>query len=272
VLSVHGRAWLESLERRDYSRRTIDNYKWRVRAWCDWLDPRTELDATPDDVEKFLDDRGVEGRTRYHWLAMMHSFYTWAIRYNLTSDDPTLSVDRPKLHGYLPRPIADEDLSLALEMACPQMRAWLLCGALAGMRCAEIAGLKRADVVESRERLRILGKGRKERVVPLHPQLLEAIRRAGLPRSGPVFTRPLGGPYTPQAVSRAVSRYLHDLGIDATAHQLRHWFATQTYATSGDLLVVQNLLGHSSPTTTAVYTAWSRPAAEAAVGGLALPA
>jgi site-specific recombinase XerC len=65
--------------------------------------------------------------------------------------------------------------------------------------------------------------------------------------------------------------FFHSIGIDATAHQLRHWFATSTYATSGDLLVVQNLLGHSSPTTTAVYTAWSRPAAEAAVGALSLP-
>ena len=72
-------------------------------------------------------------------------------------------------------------------------------------------------------------------------------------------------------MSRRMAGFFHSIGIDATAHQLRHWFATSTYATSGDLLVVQNLLGHSSPTTTAVYTAWSRPAAEAAVGALSLP-
>jgi integrase/recombinase XerC len=250
----------------------VEKYRTAVTAWCRWLNPVIAWDATSDDVEGFIDARKVGPRTRYQWLSNLHAFYEWAIRHGLTDDDPTATVMRPRLHGTLPRPIGDSDLAYSLSVAAPQMRAWLLCGALAGMRCAEIAGLKRPDVIEGQERLRILGKGRKERIVPLHPELLAALRCSGLPRTGPVFTRPHGGPWSPPAVSRSVSAFFTDLGIDATAHQLRHWFATQTYATSGDLLVVQNLLGHSSPTTTAVYTAWSRPAAEDAVGGLALPA
>jgi integrase/recombinase XerC len=205
------------------------------------------------------------------WVSTLHGFYAWAMRHGLTDSDPTTMMDRPRTHAGLPRPIGDDDLAYAVTVADAQMRAWLACGALAGMRVGEIAGLKRPDVIEGRSRLRILGKGRRERVVPLHPALLEALRAAGLPRTGPVFTRPGGGPWSGAAVSRRMAGFFHDLGIDATAHQLRHWFATQTYAGCGDLLVVQNLLGHSSPTTTAVYTAWSRPAADAAVEALALP-
>ena len=244
---------------------------WRMRAWQRHLGERSPYDVTPDDLRDFLDGRGCEGRTRYHWIAMLHHFYEWSVRHNFCTEDPTLALDRPKLHGYRPRPICDGDLAYALEVSCKEMRAMLLCGALAGMRVGEIARLKRGDVIESRERLRLMGKGRKERVVPLHPALWEALRALPMPRSGPVFTRATGGPLTPQLVSRRISHFFHSIGIDATAHQLRHWFATSTYATSGDLLVVQNLLGHSSPTTTAVYTAWSRPAAEAAVGALSLP-
>jgi site-specific recombinase XerD len=269
--SAHAAAWVEELHRRDLSAGTVAKYRMSVTAWETWLAPRQVFEATSDDVARFVDGRKVGARTRYQWLSVLGGFYSWAIRHGLTDTDPTAAVRRPRLHGALPRPIGDSDLAYALAVAGPEMRAWLLCGALAGMRCAEIAGLKRPDVIEGQARIRILGKGRKERIVPLHPELLSALRCAGLPRTGPVFTRPLGGPWSPPSVSRTISAFFTDIGVDATAHQLRHWFATQTYSRSGDLLVVQNLLGHSSPTTTSVYTAWSRPAAEAAVEALALP-
>ena len=269
MLSTQARAWIEDLHRRDYAPRTVLSYRYKVRAVEATLGPLVEVQ--PAELVAYLDARNVTGRTRYQWVSTLHGFYAWAMRHGLADSDPTTMMDRPRTHAGLPRPIGDDDLAYAVTVADAQMRAWLACGALAGMRVGEIAGLKRPDVIEGRSRLRILGKGRRERVVPLHPALLEALRAAGLPRTGPVFTRPGGGPWSGAAVSRRMAGFFHDLGIDATAHQLRHWFATQTYAGCGDLLVVQNLLGHSSPTTTAVYTAWSRPAADAAVEALALP-
>jgi len=71
-------------------------------------------------------------------------------------------------------------------------------------------------------------------------------------------------------VGIAISRYLRDLGIDATAHRARHWFATEVYAQGHDIRVTQELLGHSDPSTTAGYVAYSHVDAAAAVGALAL--
>jgi site-specific recombinase XerD len=71
-------------------------------------------------------------------------------------------------------------------------------------------------------------------------------------------------------MSATIGRYLRDLGIDATAHQLRHWFATNVYAAGHDIRVTQELLGHSNPSTTSRYVAFSAVAAEAAVKSLRL--
>jgi integrase len=115
----------------------------------------------------------------------------------------------------------------------------------------------------------VRGKGDRERIIPAHPLVVAAV--AAWPRSGRA-RRADGRPHTANDVSWRTRAFLHGLGIDASAHQLRHWFGTRTYAESRDLRVVQELMGHASPDTTAVYTAWSRPAAVDAVVALEVPA
>lgn len=233
--------------------------------------------VTTEDVHTFLDARrGRDGgpltaRSRHLWLSNLHAFYGWAVRTGRLERDPTADIDRPKLRRTLPRPIGDDDLAVAVMMAEPLMRCWVLLGALAGLRCAEIAGLERDDVLEGQGLLRIVGKGQRERMVPLHPDVLDALRVCGMPTRGAVFRRRSGGPWPAYAVSQAISRYLRDLGIDATAHQLRHWFGTNAYRVSRDIRVVQELLGHSSPVTTAGYTAFAQEAGSAVVEALRLP-
>ncbi|MEZ5165723.1 MAG: tyrosine-type recombinase/integrase [Acidimicrobiales bacterium] len=226
----------------------------------------------PVDVEVFLDGRSISPRTRYDWVSHLHMIFDWGVRHGLADHDPTVRVHRPKVDRLLPRPISDHDLAEALRQAPPMMRAWLLLGALAGLRVSEMARPERPDVLESDMLLRVMGKGRKERLVPLHPDVLGGLRRAGLPRSGYLFRRPHGSPFPASMVSREISVYLSTVGIDATAHQLRHWFGTKTYRQCRDLRTVQELLGHASPTTTAIYTAASPLDARAAVDALAMPA
>jgi integrase len=138
----------------------------------------------------------------------------------------------------------------------------------------EIAGLQRDDILERHEPPVLVvtaGKGDRERVVPLHPDVLAALRVFGMPKQGPVFIGSrTGAQLSPAAMSHAVGRYFRSLGIDATGHQLRHWFGTNVYRTSGkDLRATQELLGHSSPTTTAIYAAWNPTDALNAVVALA---
>jgi integrase/recombinase XerC len=117
-----------------------------------------------------------------------------------------------------------------------------------------------------------MGKGGKERIVPLHPDVMEALRCLPMPKSGAIFSRPRGGRFGPAEMSEAIRDYLHFLGIDASGHQLRHWFATEVYANTHDIRVTQELLGHQSPQTTAGYVAYSHVAAAEAVGTLKLGA
>lgn len=204
----------------------------------------------------------------------MHSLFTWAVKMRMVECDPTLCIDRPKAVVHMPRPIAEKDLALALERATGRMRCWLLLGAYAGLRCQEIAGLDRRDVMEHEDPPLLLvrnGKGRKQRIVPLHPEILKAMEWRGLPNSGPLW--PVGSarrprPISPMTVSVNGNAWLRKQGIDATMHQLRHFFGTRVYRASLDLRMTQELLGHSSPNTTTIYAAWNPGGAAGLVQGL----
>ncbi len=256
---------------------SIEAREARLKAFARWLEPRVLLSATRQDVEQFLGKRRTKGgreitnRTRYYWIAHLHGFFAWALDEELVTDDPTRRVVRPRQRRTLPRPIGDDDLVMAIRSARPQMRAMLSLAAFAGLRAGEIAGIERDDIIEAKGLIRVRhGKGDKERIVPLHPDVLEALRMLPMPKSGALFLRARGGRYSANWMSACVSRYLHEMGIDASCHQFRHWFATEVYAATRDIRVTQELLGHSSPTTTAGYIAYSHVDAAAAVGALSL--
>ena len=114
------------------------------------------------------------------------------------------------------------------------------------------------------------GKGGHEPLLPLHPDVWTALRTLPMPRTGWVFNMPTGGKFTPPRLSVYFNRQLREAGVEATAHQLRHWFGSNLYAETHDLRVVQEMMGHASPTTTAIYTAFDRRAATTGVRALGL--
>lgn len=252
-------------ERRGLASSTIYRRTSDLRSFNRWLAPRSILEATEEDVQTFLDAKRLGVRTRYCWLSNLHSFYVFEVRRRKVKVDPTAEIIRPKLPRNLPRPIAESDLTYALEAAGVVMRCWLVLGAYAGLRCSEIARLTRSDVLDADGLLRIVGKGNVERLIPIHPEVMRALQVAGMPRSGHLFRRPRGGRFPDAMVSREIAVFFDGLDIDATAHQLRHYFGTNIYRACKDLRVTQELLGHASPTTTAIYTAFSRKDAAAAV-------
>ena len=238
----------------------------RMAIFGRWLEPRTLLDATRQDVERFLDERNIGARTRYAWLSHLHGFYEWAIRDEMSTFDPTARIIRPKMRRALPRPASTDELRTALVQAEPNERCWILLAAYMGLRCQEIAGMRREDILEGEGLLRVTkAKGGKERLLPLHPEVLSALKDLPMPRVGWIFTRPRGGAYTPAHMSVNFNAFLRRAGVDATAHQLRHWFGTNLYAQSHDIRMTQEMLGHANPATTAIYTAFDKKAAAVAV-------
>lgn len=265
--------WRVEQEHAGHLRSSIQQTTGIVRAFDRYLD-RPLLSATKDDVNAWLDSRPISAKTRYNNLSALSGFFRWAISEGLCEENPCDRIRRPKLRRYLPRPVASSDLEVALRAATPRMRAWLLLGAMEGLRCMEISNLDVQDVHRESDPpvLVVRGKGEKERVVPLHPLVQMAVDDACSHRPGPLFVSRTGRRFTPHGVSNLINRYLRGLGITATAHQLRHRFATDVYRLSRDIRITQELLGHASPATTAVYAAWSPKESAAVVRRLEAPA
>lgn len=265
------RGWLRHQHRRNLSPASIRRRRVVLRsleAWCDERKQRSVTWLDQDSLEEWLDGLRITPQSRAHYISDLASFYRWAQRVGIRSDDPTEHVARPQRPRYLPRPIADEDLARAMHEASPKMRCVLALAALAGLRVSEIARLDATDINWNTGLLHVRqGKGRKDRVVPLHPGLAEELRRYRTPRHGPIIHHD-GHPYTPNSLSAMVSRHLKGLQVEATAHSLRHWFASKAYGASGDIRAVQDLLGHASLTTTQVYTALNPEATRSAVEGI----
>lgn len=258
-------------QRRGLNRSTITTRRQKLHLLAEYLYPRSLLAADQEQVEQFLDERDLGSRARYAYISHYGVFYRAMIEDGRTDTDPTAFIHRPRQRVALPRPIADDDLAVALAQAPPVIAAALTLAACQGLRAKEIAQLEREDIIDTNTPpvLHVrYGKGDRDRVLPLHPDVMPALRRADMPRTGRVLQRPRGGGFPAYQVSHDVNCYLHELGIDATLHQCRHWFGTKTYQASRDLRLVQALVGHSSPTSTAIYAQYALEGAEPAVNGL----
>ena len=153
-------------------------------------------------------------------------------------------------------------------------RAMVEAMVLGGLRRCEVLGLRMEDLRPGEHQVFIAdGKGGHQRIVPLNPDLLGLLRPFLTGRgSDHLFTMASGRPANAHAVTDRVRRFLRDQGIDATAHQLRHSFGTRVYGITHDLRLCQELLGHASPISTAIYTDWDRKDGAAAVLALTRPA
>lgn len=260
---------LADLKSRNLRPQTVYNRHRALTRLARWLGGPI-LYATEDHLRAWQEDRAaaITAGSRAVELSHVREFYRWAQREDYRTDDPTLRLRAPRTPRRLPRPIADDILSAALAGADPTMAVVLGLAAFAGLRAGEIAQLDWSEVeLTSPGVIRIVdGKGGHGRMVPLAPALRALL--LDLPhRRGPVIRRITGGTgaYNGHNISHLANTYLHAAGAPETLHQCRHRFATAAYRACLDLRAVQDLLGHRSPATTAIYTAASGSVAVEAV-------
>ena len=248
-----------------------------VLGWLTGALPHHDLmRATPAQLQAWRAGLDVADDAVSVYVSHVNQFYRWAVACGLLDGSPAASLPAPRRSRPLPRPIGERELLEAVAAAPPRIRAWLVLAGWAGLRAKEIALLRRERVLDQRSPPVLLvgadaTKGHAERIVPLSPFALSELG-PHLPGRGFVFRRLDGraGPNTPATVSHLANNHLHACGIAATLHQLRHRFATQAYAASRDLRVVQELLGHASLQSTTGYAAYDQAVAVAAV--LEIPA
>lgn len=228
---------------------------------------------SPADIRAFITVRragGLGARGVQRALAAVRGFFRFLTREEVLTNPAAKAVRSPRLPRTLPRPLSVTDAARTLEEAGKGKLPWLaardtalltlLYGA--GLRISEALAVRRADLPLG-EVIRVTGKGRKVRDVPLLPVIREAIDHyAGMipfdgEEGGPLFLSRRGKPMSAREAQSLMQSLRGRLGLpeSATPHALRHSFATHLLAGGGDLRAVQELLGHASLSTTQIYTA-----------------
>jgi integrase len=254
--------------------RTVKAYRWVIWDWFGFLDPKPWHKATARDLHRYLDRPTRSGRaagnrlganTRLHYAATICAFYAWAQASGHLRKNPMAAVKLPRGGIPVPRSFPLPDLRQILLAAEHDPRLYVMCslGYFAGLRAAEIAGVRIEDIhLGDRPRLVVVaGKGGRRRVVPLHPELRAAVVRilaeGGHPKVGPLVSsrRRPGEPMTPGSVSRALSDHIRGLGIEGSGHGLRHSAATELLAAEHgrNLQQVVTFLGQKSDRTARIY-------------------
>lgn len=246
---------------RGFSTRTITRRTITLRRFAELLHPGDFSTATDRDVQDFL-LRYRNPRTRHAYRSDIRTFYTWAFRRGLLHNDPTTLIDPVKVPKSLPRPVPAALIPhLVMHAPTTQLRLMVALAAYAGLRAMEIAAISTDDVDLTHNVLIVrAGKGGKDRIIPLHP-VLRRLLEPELQFAGHVFG------VNAATVSRQVGRYLKANGLDSSCHKLRATFGTQlSEVSNGNIVMVQRLMGHESPTTTMAYVGWGGGEAAGVVG------
>jgi integrase/recombinase XerD len=257
---------------------SLASYRRDLATWSAWLERHAHkslLTAERTDVEAFLAaqfQKKAKIASINRRLSTLRRFYRLQAAQATLAADPTLRVKSPKLPRSLPRNLSEDQVAALLGAPDTATalglrdRAMLETLYATGLRVSELVGLKLSQVSLDMGVVRVLGKGNKERLVPLGEEAIDWLKRycatartelGGDAKAEAVFVTARRGPMTRQAFWQLIKRHAATAGIARTAlspHTLRHAFATHLLNHGADLRVVQLLLGHSDITTTTIYT------------------
>ena len=270
------RAYLDYLRNeRNASPRTVDNYDRALRVAAEFLADKSWRSATADDFRAYLFALMKRERARATIrldFAALRSFYRFLCERKGLATNPLLVVSLPKADKRLPVFLTTTQIEALLrapheakpEKQAPAWMPWRDAAILelfysSGLRLAELAALDVRDIDPYNETVRVLGKGAKERIVPVGEPALEAIqhyRQRAKVQAGPLFLSKLRKRLGPASIWVLVKKYLRlaQIPVPASPHKLRHSFATHLLDAGADLRSVQSLLGHASLSTTQIYT------------------
>ena len=264
--------WLEE----GLSRNTLESYRRDLRQFSEWLaqQGRSLLEAAQADLLTYISwqyANQASARTSSRSLSSLRRLYRYLLRQGKIKVDPTLRIDMPKLPRGLPKGLSEADVDALLDapdesdLLGIRDRAMLETLYATGLRVTELVGLPLSGLSLEMGVVRVMGKGAKERLVPLGEQAvasLECYLRESRPAllngrsSTAVFITQRGAAMTRQAFWYLIKRHAVRAGLTATLspHTLRHAFATHLLNHGADLRVVQMLLGHTDISTTQIYT------------------
>ncbi len=253
---------------------TLAAYGSDLRIFSKWLQSKTVIEAEESDIASFMESRyklGLGSRSTARFLSSLKRFYGYLHRENSITKDPTELIEAPRIGQTLPESLSETDIDLLLE--APEItdalgfrdKVMLELLYATGLRVSELITLKFEQVNFRQGFVRVMGKGNKERLVPVGEQAMDWLEQymQGMRlvilaerQSDFLFVTKRGSGMTRQAFWHIIKRYAKKAGIEKhlSPHTLRHAFATHLLNHGADLRVVQLLLGHSDLSTTQIYT------------------
>ena len=265
--------WME----RGLSDNTLVAYRRDLSLFSAWLVDQQNtsiVSADPGHIQSFLGfklGQGASPRSSVRFLSALRSFYRWAIREGLIAEDPTLRIESPRQGRPLPKSLSEADverlldapdLDLPIEFRDRTMLEMLYA---CGLRVSELVSLRVDQVGFNQGIVRVLGKGGKERLVPMGEEALDWLQRYMQGARFDLLRGRASDVLFPSNRTRAMTRQTFwyrikisgeraDIKGQLSPHTLRHAFATHLLNHGADLRVVQMLLGHSDLSTTQIYT------------------
>ena len=255
---------------RAMSQNTVASYCSDVEKFLKFYGGRIE-DVSVADVEEYLQSReALSERSQARVLSSLKSFFDWLVMDKVIKDNPCDRVDAPKIGRYLPNVLSEEEVTALIDSV--QLDTWqgvrdkaileVLYGC--GLRVSEAVALQISCVFLKEGFIRVIGKGNKERLVPLGEMAVEAINAYLDVRPNPddavssdiLFLNRFGRSLSRVSMFNMIKRQAVATGIrkEISPHTFRHSFATHLLEHGADLRVVQEMLGHESISTTEIYT------------------
>lgn len=268
---------------RGYSKNTLSAYEIDLSQFLDFLrrggKENSWGEVSKEDIVSYVlhlrGDRRYSSSTVARKVAAIKSFFKFLSQEEVVPGNPTTGLDSPKVERRLPRVISLEEVKQILAQPAEAAaegdpkalrdQALLELAYATGMRASELVSLNLDDVNLASASVRCLGKGSKERIIPIHPRAIRAlqaylergrVRFLKDPHERALFLNQRGQRLTRQGLWLILKEYVTRAGIPVrvTPHTLRHSFATHLLDGDADLINVQQLLGHANVSTTQVYT------------------
>ena len=249
------------------------SYENDLKVYMSFLKKRNILDVSKiksNDIKEFLKERNSEeSSTIAHNLTVIKNFHTYLLKENIVISDVSLFIDRPKLRKSLPKTLSVEDVDKLLDIKLDSVfdyrnKAMLELMYGCGLRVSELVNLTLNDIDMTNSLIRILGKGSKEREIPIGEYSVYYLKeylniRDDLLKGRPcskLFLNNHGSSISRQGFFKMLKQLLKEKGLntDVSPHTLRHSFATHLINRGADLRSIQEMLGHSDISTTKIYT------------------
>lgn len=255
---------------RKLSKNTYESYKYNLIKICNFFNDYELTNLCEDDIRTFIYSSKESSKTISHYITVFKSFYNYLLDANQIQKNPCENIKSPKTTRKLPKFLSEEEIDKLLDIKCQKPidyrnKAMLELLYATGIRISELLELKLSNIYEDEAVIKVMGKGSKERIVPMGDITIKYLNLyinnyrgfiLKTKQSDYLFVNYNGSKMSRQGFFKILKQLCNECGInkEISPHIIRHSFATHLLNNGADLRIIQELLGHENISTTEIYS------------------